>query len=170
MDENEVKEAIEAGNVPMDVFVKIMLIFNSACVVFMLILAVKSYIHYGLPMMLFAFIILIPIIVLIYWQCFLIRKLTPYLSTVSLDKKTDVLERILSEYNSNYDDDDREDSIYKFTIIEKGYFGNWYSVTIIYNEFGYYINCNISVGKMRDISTGKTNEIIKKIKKLEAEL
>ena len=97
----------------------------------------------------------------------------PYLSSSSFDKKTEVLEKLLKNPNvipnKKLWKERNEQPLYYILTYKKGFLMN-YLVKILYNETGYYINSIIGFGQSSAFSSDNVNEIIGKIKTIEAEL
>jgi|GEM_PF-4074377 len=161
MDENEITEAIKRGKLPTTTADKVsmglfLLIATAICIIT---------IQNGTTFFLFiiASIILIGII-----SAFRYNKLTPYMNTLSINKKALVLYQIADGPDVyNVEKENNSYNIY----FKAGWFVYAYKVIILYDDSGYYITSHAQYyNRGAGVRVNKTKQIIDKIKKLEAEL
>ena len=172
MNEDEIRKALAEGKIPINTFDKafiaMMTIF--ACVI--LYFSIKTYVKWGFATMLWSLFIGIFFGSLMCYQALWNKKqLLQYKSSLPYDKKVEVLEKLLTEpdlkpiskfwvtktpnfYGFNYD---------------KGFLSN-YSITVLYNESMYYVSSIKGTGRSAWFSNVTANEIIDRIKKIEADL
>ena len=101
------------------------------------------------------------------WQVFEQKKLISYSSDLRIEKKRAVIDKLLQEENIR--SVTKEDNYVRYNQFEKRSTYS-YDISLVYSESCYFINA-IQVGaKLNWFSEDGVNEIIDKIKKVEAEL
>jgi hypothetical protein len=172
MNEEEVNKAIEARRLPLDTIEKMFLIFYIGIVVYIIKLFFDIYLKWGAGSMLGATFLCLPLLAFMGWRwLWSNKKLIPYLSTLTYDEKTDIIEKLLTQPGLTPISKSWVTKAVKFYGFnyKKGSLSN-YSIKLLYNESGYFVNSIIGFGQSGNFSSDTANEIIDKIKKLEAEL
>jgi len=151
MDENELKKAIEKEKLPLTSEDKALLVIGVVCTLLVFIINVKNWdikliaILSGMPLIFF----------ILYLQILSMKKLTTYVSNLPPAQKLNISIRIINEFKA--------ENLQKWRFDEP-------VLNILYDENGYYINTIKNTLGWRFLSKATTEEIISKIKKLEAEL
>ena len=170
MSEDEVKEAIEKCKLPLRLIDFIVIAFFTLFFIGLICLGILAYNNPNFQnfteMLCFLSFCMLFGIYLI-WQFSHEKELIIYLNTLSIAKKNDVLEKLTSDPDVKFVD--RKDNYYCIAMYSDDRWGN-YTVTIIYNESAYGINSIWGSGRTARLSGDISEEIIDKIKKVEAEL
>jgi len=168
MTEKRVLNAIKTRRLPMSLSDQILCILLS---IICLAIFISNCFLPGIANLLEPFLILFIVIILatilfpIVWG----YKLATYLSNKPAEDKLKIINALEDEVTNGL-------SVWPFTISNKhfyqfSYLPNWWSryfiMSIIYTDIGYYINCHFA-GKILDNNSAKTEEIIERIKQLEA--
>ena len=162
MTEDEVKKAIEKGKLPLSIVERIEIIF------FVILFIVGTPILYQNNHSLYKVLMFILFIGVILgfrvYNIFQAKKLFRYSSTITLERKKEILDKLIDDPNIRYSDEFILDNYYSFS-------ERTFSVIILYDDSGYYVNSTLSLGRMGgELASPKMTEIIRRIQKLEAEL
>jgi hypothetical protein len=171
MNENEIKEAIERKKFAVDNLDKFVILILSITSLFFLYLCVKCFTENRIGTAICLFIMGSAYCGFSLFRIFNNKKLFPYMSTLSYDRKTRVLEDLIKEPQIETPHklwkDRNEKRIYFSFTYKKSFIQN-YEVRILYDPMGYYINSNIGFAQSHKFSSDNANEIVSKIKEIEA--
>jgi hypothetical protein len=172
MSDEEVRKALKNGKLSLNTGDTATILTVIAISVIAIYFSISTYIRWGFPSALWTLIIGVFFISFTLWRFLWFNKqLIQYKSDLTYDEKTEIIEKLLTQPDLK--------PISKFWVAKrpnfygfnyrKGVLSN-YSIIALYNESGYCVSSIIGITQWAWFSPDTANEIIDKIKKLEAEL
>ena len=168
MTNEEIEKAIKKGRLPLSTIDKIVLVAGFCSTLYIIYMSVQIYFRWGLPTSIWAIFSGGSIITIVVWKLFWLKKLTPYLSDSAIAKKGRALKRLGEEPTAhNFKIEEQYCSLY---FKKKEWYNTAYDAIILYDDTGYFIKVSTGSGNSKWLASGKTQQIIGKLKQHESEL
>ena len=160
MSEKEVKKAIEMRKLPLGIIDRIAIVCYVALLIVGVLYSCQN--NQSIPISLMIILFIGGFCSFLIYSIFQTKKLFGYSSTLLTERKKYILEKLVDNPDIYCSDEFREDNYYRFS-------ERTFSITVIYDDSGYYVNSTHSSGRVEELASPKMTEIIRRIKKLEAE-